>query len=215
LTELAPAVVEAFYANEIGVGHALLLAKLPADEQQEAFSACFKEVHNGTVKPTQILLPVRNLQFWIESNVLLVLKDAPFDKRDAPLVPAAGSCADCAKRTGHNKLLFGDDLGRPGDRCIDPKCYQSKIAAHLAKTVAAKPQIVQISTAYGTQKEGSPVLPRNRYTAIRGDKPKSNDEAKRPEFKVCKFTADAIITEGSDVGTVHKVCANPTWPDME
>lgn len=212
LIDLVPAAVEAFYANEIGVGHALLLAKLPVDPQEQALSACFKEVHNGTGKPARILLPVRNLQFWIESNVLLVLKDAPFDKRDAQLVPAAGSCGDCTKRTGHNKLLFGDDLGRQGDRCVDPKCYQSKIAAHVAKTVAAKPQLVQISTAYGTQKEGSPVLPRNKYTAIRDEKPKSNDEAKRPEFKVCKFTTDAIITEGSDVGTVHKVCANPTCP---
>ncbi len=82
----------------------------------------------------------------------------------------------------------------------------------MAKTVAAKPQLVQISTAYGTQKEGSPVLPRNKYTAIRDDKPKSNDEAKRPEFKVCKFTTDAIITEGSEIGTVQKVCANPACP---
>jgi ParB family chromosome partitioning protein len=31
LTELSAPVVEAFYADEIGVGHALLLAKLPAD----------------------------------------------------------------------------------------------------------------------------------------------------------------------------------------
>ena len=29
---------------------------------------------------------------------------------------------------------------------------------------------------------------------------------------MCKFITDAIITEGSDVGTVHKVCANPTCP---
>ncbi len=82
----------------------------------------------------------------------------------------------------------------------------------MAKSVAAKPNLVQISTAYGTQKEDSPVLPRNKYTAIRDDKPKSNDEAKRPEFKVCKYATDAIITEGSDVGTVHKVCANPACP---
>jgi hypothetical protein len=54
------------------------------------------------------LLPVRSLHFWIESNILLILKLAPFDKRDAQLVPAAGSCADCPKRTGHNKLLFLD-----------------------------------------------------------------------------------------------------------
>lgn len=79
----------------------------------------------------------------------------------------------------------------------------------MAKVIAAKPQLVQVSTAYGTQKEGSPVLPRNKYTAIRDDKPKSKDEATRPEFKACKYTTEAIITEGSDVGTIHKVCANP------
>ncbi len=212
LIDLVPAAVDAFYANEIGVGHAVLLAKLPADMQQQALSACFKEVYNNGAKPARILLPVRNLQFWIESNVLLVLKDAPFDKRDAQLVPTTGSCADCPKRTGHNKLLFSDDLGKQGDRCTDPGCYQAKVSAQVAKTIAAKPQLVQISTAYGTQKEGSPVLPRNKYTAIRDEQPKSKDEAKRPEFKVCKYVADAIITEGSDVGTIHKVCANPSCP---
>ena len=72
--------------------------------------------------------------------------------------------------------------------------------------------MVQISTAYGGQKEGSPVLLRNKYTAIRDDKPKSKDEVKRPDFKVCKFTTEAIMTEGSDVGTLHKVCPNPTCP---
>jgi len=155
---------------------------------------------------------VRNLQFWIETNVLLILKDAPFDKRDAQLVSTAGSCADCPKRTGHNKLLFGDDLGKQGDQCTDPRCYNAKLAAHVAKAVAAKPNLVQISTAYGGQKEGSPVLPRNKYTAIRDDKPKAKDDAQRPEFKVCRFATDAIITEGSDIGTIHKVCANPECP---
>ncbi|MDR5730680.1 MAG: ParB/RepB/Spo0J family partition protein, partial [Terriglobia bacterium] len=213
LTDLVPAAVDAFYADEIGVGHAILLAKLPADQQESALKACFKEVYNnGSSKPARILLPVRNLQFWIDSNILLVLKDAPFNKRDAELVPAAGSCADCPKRTGHNKLLFGDDLGRQGDRCTDPGCYGAKVSAHVAKSIAAKPELVQISTTYGGQKEGSPVLPRNTYTAIRDDKPKSKDDAKRPEYKVCKFTTEAIITEGSDVGTIHKVCANPSCP---
>ena len=93
-----------------------------------------------------------------------------------------------------------------------PAAIGAKVSAHVAKTIAAKPELVQISTAYGGQKEGSPVLPRNKYTAIRDDKPKSKDDAKRPEFKVCKFTTEAIITEGSDVGTIHKVCANPSCP---
>jgi ParB family chromosome partitioning protein len=212
MIDLTKPVVDAFYANEIGVGHALLLAKLPADQQQQALSACFKEVYNSGQNPARILLPVRNLQFWIETNVLLILKDAPFDKRDAQLVPTAGSCADCPKRTGHNKLLFGDDLGKQGDRCADPHCFNAKLSVHVAKAVAAKPSLVQISTAYGGQKEGSPVLPRNKYTAIREDKPQKKEDAQRPEFKVCKYAADAIITEGSDIGTIHKVCANPECP---
>jgi len=213
LVDLVPAAVDAFYANEIGVGHALLLAKLPADQQQQALAACFKEAYNsGGATPTRILLPVRNLQFLIETNVLLILKDAPFDKRDAQLISTAGSCADCPKRTGHNKLLFGDDLGKQGDQCTDPRCYNAKIAAHVAKAVAAKPNLVQISTAYGGQKEGSAVLPRNKYTAIRDGKPQKKEDAQRPEFKVCRFATDAIITEGSDIGTIHKVCANPECP---
>jgi ParB family chromosome partitioning protein len=212
LTDLAPKVIEAFYTEEVGVGHALLLAKLPQEQQEQALTACYKEVYNGGTKPTRILLPVRNLQFWIDTNILLLLKDAPFNKRDAQLVPVAGSCADCPKRTGHNKLLFGDDLGRQGDQCTDPTCYQAKMAAHVAKSIAAKPELVQISTAYGQQKDGSAVLPRNKYTVIRDDRPKSKEEAKRPEFKECKFTAEAIITEGTDVGTVHKVCANASCP---
>ena len=210
LGDLVAAAVEAFYADAIGVGHALLLARLPADQQEFALKACFKEIYNGGEKPTRILLPVRNLQFWIDSNILLVLKDAPFNKRDAQLVPSAGSCADCPKRTGGNKLLF-TDFGKQ-DACTDPTCYANKVQAHIASTVAAKPGLVQISRAYGGQQEGSPVLPRNKYTTIRDEKPKSKDEAKRPEFKVCKFTTDAIITEGNDVGTIHKVCVNPSCP---
>jgi ParB family chromosome partitioning protein len=29
---------------------------------------------------------------------------------------------------------------------------------------------------------------------------------------VCRFATEAIITEGSDIGTIHKVCANPDCP---
>ena len=208
LTELVPAVVDAFYKDEIGVGHALLLAKLQPTQQEQALPHCFREDWSGAGKNRTILLPVRNLQFWIEQNVILILKDAPFNKRDAQLVPAAGSCADCPKRTGHNKLLFSD-LGKQ-DACSDPACYQSKVSAHVAQVIAAKPQLVQISTAYGTQKEGSAVVPRNKYTEIH--KPTTKEDAKRPQFKVCKFTADAIITEGEGIGTVQKVCANPACP---
>src|ERR1700677_4029030 len=211
LTDLVPAAVEVFYAGEIGVGHALLLAKLPADQQEQALSACFKEVYNGASKPARIVLPVRNLQFWIESNILLVLKDAPFNKRDAQLVTAAGSCADCPKRTGHNKLLFGNDLGRQSDRS-DPACYAAKVDAHVKRTVAAKPKLVQITTAYGKPAEGSTVVLRGKYVEIRQDKPKNKYQQDAPEYKTCKYTTEAIVADGNEKGELRKVCANPDCP---
>jgi ParB family transcriptional regulator, chromosome partitioning protein len=86
LTELSAPVVDAFYAEEIGVGHALLLAKLQPGQQEAALAACFREDwQSGSGKQKRILLPVRNLQFWIDSNILLVLKDASFDKKDSQL----------------------------------------------------------------------------------------------------------------------------------
>jgi ParB family chromosome partitioning protein len=211
LTELVPVAVDAFYREEIGVGHALLLAKLQPDQQEQALDACFKEDWSaGGQKAKRILLPVRNLQFWIESNILLILKLAPFDTRDAQLVPAAGSCTDCPKRTGHNKLLFSD-LGK-SDACTAPTCYQAKVEAHIAKAIATKPKLVQISTAYGQQKEGNPTLPRNKYTEVRTDKPTTKEEAMRPEFKHCKSTTEAIVSEGIDKGELRKVCTEPTCP---
>jgi ParB family chromosome partitioning protein len=211
LTELCEAVVEAFYRSDIGVGHALMLAKLPADLQQQGLSACFKEVYNeGGDKPARILLPVRSLRFWIETNVLLLLKDAPFDKRNAHLVAIAGSCVDCPSRTGHNKLLFAD-LGKQ-DACTNPSCYDAKVKAHIAATVAAKPKLVQISTFQGQQREGSPVLPRNKYVAIRDDKPEDKQRAQWPEYKTCKFVTEAIVAEGHGQGTMQKVCVNPECP---
>jgi ParB family chromosome partitioning protein len=207
LTELSAPVVEAFYAEEIGVGHALLLAKLQPDQQEKALAECFQEEWAGAgKKPKRILLPVRHLQHWIQHQLMLILKLAPFNRRDGQLVPVAGGCVDCPKRTGHNKLLFADVRE---DACTDPTCYASKVEAHVKATIAAKPKLVQISTAYGQQPEGSATIPRNKYTEIRPEKPDTPEKAKWPEYKTCKDTTEAIVTQGSEKGEIRKVCANP------
>ena len=171
----------------------------PPTSSNRRFRPVSKKSTTASAKPARILLPVRNLQFWIESNVsarserraLRQARCAACSQRRAvaPTAPSAPDTTNCFSVTTSESR---------GTAASIPAAINAKLAAHVAKTVAAKPELVQISTAYGTQKEGSPVLPRNKYTAIRDDKPKSKDEAKRPEFKVCKFATDAIITEGSD-----------------
>jgi ParB family chromosome partitioning protein len=211
LVELVPAVVEAFTQDEIGLGHALLLAKLQPAQQEEALAACYQEQYTSGSKVKRILLPVRNLQQWIEHNILLELADAPFSKEDAALVPETGACVDCPKRTGHNILLF-EGIATQHDSCSDPKCYSVKVEAHVHQTIAAKPKLVQISTAYGPTKDGSAAIPRNKYVEIHSEKPTSPKQRDWPEYKTCKFTTEAIVTEGSEKGELRRVCSNPDCP---
>jgi ParB family chromosome partitioning protein len=211
LVELVPAVIEAFSQDEIGVGHALLLAKLQSAQQEEALAACYQEQYTNGSKGKRILLPVRHLQQWIEHNILLELAAAPFSKEDAALVPNAGACVECPKRTGHNVLLF-EGIAAQNDSCSDPKCYAAKVDAHVRQTVAAKPKLVQISTAYGQPKDGSAAVPRNKYVEIHSERPISPKQRDWPEYKTCKFTTEAIVTEGSEKGETKRVCANPDCP---
>jgi ParB family chromosome partitioning protein len=211
LTELTPAAVEAFTKDEIGLGHALLLAKLQPTQQEEALTACWQESYANGSKSKRILLPVRHLREWIERNIFLELATAPFSKEDATLVPEAGSCVDCPKRTGHNTLLF-EGIAAQHDSCSDPNCYAAKVDAHVKQTVASKPKLVQISTAYGQPAESSPVVPRNQYVEIRQEKPKNKYQQDAPEYKTCKYVTEAIVADGSEKGELRKVCANPDCP---
>jgi ParB family chromosome partitioning protein len=188
-----------------------LLAKLQSQQQEEALTACWQESYTGGSKAKRILLPVRHLREWIEHNILLELATAPFSKGDATLVPEAGSCHDCPKRTGHNTLLF-EGIAAQHDSCSDPACYAAKVDAHVKQTVAEKPKLVQITTAYGKPAEGSAIVPRNQYVEIRQEKPKNKYQQDAPEYKTCKYTTEAIVANGTDKGEFRKVCANPDCP---
>ena len=204
LADLIPAVAEAFLQDKITIGHALLIAKLPDSQQQEAFNAAFRGMW-VTEGNQQVLIPVRELAAWIESNILLQLVSAPFDKQDEGLVPAAGSCANCPKRTGFNKLLFADVRK---DSCTDPQCFRSKIDAHVSKTLEAKPQLVQISSAWNTR-EGAP-LGRNRYMELELKKTRTNGTGSKvaPYQKPCEKMTEAVVMDGGRRGELVRVCAD-------
>jgi ParB family transcriptional regulator, chromosome partitioning protein len=205
LADLIPPVAEAFLKDEISIGHALLIAKLQPSQQQEAFAAAFRGMWTSEGN-SQVLIPVRELAAWIESNILLQLASVPFDKQDETLVPAAGSCVNCPKRTGFNKLLFADVRK---DSCTDPQCFRAKVDAHVAKTTEKKPELVQISSAWNTR-EGAP-LGRNRYVELQIKKGKANGStAKQPAVqKPCEKMTDAIVMDGGSRGQIVKVCADP------
>jgi ParB family chromosome partitioning protein len=205
LTDLTPPVAEAFLNDKITTGHALLIAKLPAAQQQEALAASFRGMWTSEGN-SQVLIPVRELAAWIESNILLELDATPFDKQDETLVSGAGSCVNCPKRTGFNKLLFTDVRK---DSCTDPQCFRAKIDASVNKTLETKPQLVQISAAWNSR-EGAP-LGRNQYVELEIKKPKANGASTKlpASQKPCDKMAEAIVMDGGKRGQIVKVCADP------
>jgi ParB family transcriptional regulator, chromosome partitioning protein len=205
LIDLIPAIVEAFLADQIGVGHALEIAKLPQDQQQRAFDAAFRTVWNGG-KDVRLLLPLRDFTAWIEQNIFLSLDKVPFDRNDATLVPEAGSCAECPKRTGFNTLLFGE-LGSQHDSCSDAACYQNKLDQCVARQIAKKPELVQIATAHVAS---GGVLPRGRYVALQLAKTAKAKQPLSSHQKPCKHMSEAIVVDGAERGHTVKVCAEPT-----
>ncbi len=206
LAELIPSIAEAFLADHIGVGHALEIAKLPQAQQEKAFDAAFRTVWNGG-KETHVLLPVRELTAWIEQNILLLLDYVPFDKSDAALVPEAGSCAECPKRTGFNTLLFGTAVH---DACTDGTCYNNKLAKHVERQIAEKPKLVQITTGYGTRSD-SPVLGAT-VTSLQLAKPAKAKQPLSANQKPCKHMAEAVVVDGAEKGHTVKVCADTNCP---
>jgi ParB family chromosome partitioning protein len=74
------------------------------------------------------------------------------------------------------------------------------LEAHVQKQIAARPEIVQISTAYGSTQDGSKIVTRNKYVEIKSEKPHTPEKAKWPEFKTCRFRTEATLSEGINKG---------------
>lgn len=206
LAELIPDAAEVFQANQITAGHAVLIARLPLDQQKDALAAAFREDWRTKEKNA---IPVRELAQWIRENVMLTLVDAVFNCEDAELVPAAGPCVACPKRTGANTALF-DDFAQD-DRCMDASCFKSKVDAHIASQKQHTDGLIQITRAYYTNAKGEEkVLTRNEYTIIEPKEQAEAAEDAAPEQTPCSKATAAIVVEGPGKrGEVVHVCADP------
>jgi ParB family chromosome partitioning protein len=199
LLQLIPEVAEAFMRARITASHANLIARLPQESQAKAYEQCWrkdwqdKEAH---------LLPSKYLSAWIQDNLYLNLADAPFDRDDATLNPAAGACDTCPRRSGYNTSLFADVQG---DQCLDAPCYYSKIAAHIEREIAAHPNLVQIETSWRSPKERRPgALTKGKYRELPAPIVPENLDAE--PVRLCNAERPAIVVYGHGVGTTCRVC---------
>jgi ParB family chromosome partitioning protein len=202
LTELIPAAQTAFYDGKLAVAHALEIARLQPRDQERALMECFPGHRNtGSILKDRKAeaLTVRQLRDWIEREIHLDLKHAPFDTEDANLLPAAGACSTCPKRTGNNPLLFPEIKNR--SLCTDPSCHQAKVQKFVELRVApwAKDgqRPVQISESPSWQ-----VYTKAPNTLYEGQYRRAEREGECPNTQV------AVVVDGRKAGTVMHVCTD-------
>ncbi|HEV2417294.1 MAG TPA: ParB/RepB/Spo0J family partition protein [Terriglobia bacterium] len=96
LLKLDPKLKQLFMDGHMTVAHALILARLEPRDQGEVLSQLNQAGKKGVFE----FPSAARLQTWVEENVYLSLQGAPFKKDDAALLPEAGACTACPKRTG-------------------------------------------------------------------------------------------------------------------
>lgn len=127
LLDLLPAARDALREGKIDASKALLLARIPdAKLQADALRDISRENYSGDPD-----MGYRAAAQHVQRTYMLKLAEAKFPRGDEDLVPGAGACKACPKRTGANPDLFADV--KSADVCTDPKCYRSKEEAHAQR----------------------------------------------------------------------------------
>jgi ParB family chromosome partitioning protein len=202
LVDLIPAVQTAFYEGRLTVAHALEIARLQPQDQERALAECFpghRSVASILKDRKAEAVSVRELREWIEREIHLDLKNAPFDAGDVNLLPTAGACTACPKRTGNNPLLFPEI--RSKSLCIDPSCYKAKVQAVVELRV--KPLVeqgqkpVQVSEVPYWQAHTKAA-----NTLYEGQYRRADREGECPDTQV------AVIVDGRKAGTLLHICAS-------
>lgn len=122
LLSLVPDFQEMFLANMLTLQHAIELAGLEAQSQDEVFqNCCTRWKQDKKIRRDQ-------LEYYME-QCKYDLKKAPFNIKDKKLVPEAGACTNCSYNTATLKTLFPEYAKQAV--CNNKNCYQKKCMAHV------------------------------------------------------------------------------------
>lgn len=126
LQKLIPQARTLLEDGKISTAIALLLARLPEAQQTLVYKANLENqwsLENITAS---------KIEWWIRQNLICDLAAAAWKLADENLVKKAGSCANCAKKTGATPGLFEDEGPQ---KCLDPACYKVKQKALVKKNL--------------------------------------------------------------------------------
>lgn len=134
LCALTTEVREKFLDDVISASTALLIARVPVPALQIQALAEISAPDQRTGEPMSYRAALQHIQ----TRYMVDLTRALFKLSDAALLPLAGACTKCPKKTGNQPDVFADI--KSADVCTDPACYAEKRQAHDALAIAAASQ---------------------------------------------------------------------------
>ncbi len=212
--------------GKLPIGIALILARLTPEHQGTAFPVIMgtKGQRQGW-GATRRVMSEREVKDFIAEEFMLDLSSAPFPIEDPDLVPKAGACTTCPKRTGNAPDLWGDMKGS-ASRCTDPACFKAKQTAFVAlgyrqastppaAAVEEKAKTVKTNgTATVARKDTKPAAPAPIPISFRYEQERENPKAPTLEkplgsahFQLakgktkCDSLERAYVVDAGDSGT--------------
>lgn len=176
------------------IGHLTLVARLPANTQKEMLA----EIKSYNWQWQNV--SVQDLERRI-GGFLQLLTKASWNLDNETLLPKAGACSKCKKRTGAEPILWygtADEQVKSKDRCLDPQCWKSKMKIFLqqrAKQLSAEhPNLVYIATEHLSSDEKETLTKNFGRVLDQQDTNKSTKSA--------KGSIPALVVSGDGTGKV-------------
>ncbi|MEZ2293066.1 ParB/RepB/Spo0J family partition protein [Variovorax sp. RCC_210] len=142
LATLGPAGAKAYREGKITAVVATLIARVDGEKHQAKALELALEHESGYGEKRSF----RRIREDLAGKFATALKDAKWALDDAELVPLAGACTTCPKRSGASPELYSDFIrternhygygdGTPSGEnvCTDIDCYAAKKTAHLKR----------------------------------------------------------------------------------
>lgn len=204
LTSLLPEIAKDFTIGDLNLAQALVIARLEKPDQEQLLEEC-KNSNGRLNNKRNYYESAQELENYILENITRELKAVPWDLDDAKLVPKAGACSACAKRSGAQGKLFSDIKEK--DRCFDSACFKSKLAAGLLitikKLVEEKPDTIFLEDGgWGTEKPDQKIM-----SFLSGQKinPMGSNAYSTSNYGSYKKAINGFIINGQHAGRIHKV----------
>lgn len=204
LNSLLPEIAKDFENDDLSLAQALVIARLEKADQEEVLEQ--NKNNNGRLNNNRnYYASAQELEHYIAEEITRELSKVPWDLSDATIVPKAGACTACGKRSGAQSVLFADIKEK--DRCFDSACFKSKLNACLfikvKKLVEDKPDTIFLQAeGYSVDKPDQRIM---SYLSSQKIKPLTTDSYSSHNYGQWKKAIKGFYINGDQAGHLKQV----------